>query len=731
MHRFSVLNTTTLFVASVVASVMSHSPLRAATNDSDVPPNVIFILCDDLGWGDLGVLYQNESTHSKKFSTPSLDAMAQQGAQLRNHYCPAPVCAPSRASLLLGVHQGHCGVRDNQFDKALPNNHTLATVMKGAGYSTGLIGKYGLQGKLKGNKKRGRQNVAITVDDPAEHWSAYPTKRGFDDFFGYVRHADGHLHYPAASWPLGNSEGHRTPKEFWHNDQEISQQLERCYTTDLFTAYAKKWITAKARDTASQPFFLYLAYDTPHAALQVPTMAYPSGRGLEGGIQWGGKDGEMINTARGTIDSFRYPEFTGNGWTDVEERFATMVKRIDDCVGDLLQTLRDLKIDQNTLVVFSSDNGPHHESYLDGVNYTPQSFQSYGPFDGTKRDTWEGGIRVPTLAWWPSRIPPGTVDQTPSQFHDWMATFAEIAGTHPPAVCDGVSLVKSMTGKGDRRQSDVYVEYSVGGATQIYDDFEKRKRKLKRGQMQVLMHKGYKGVRVNITDPEAPFEIYDLENDISETRNLAGTSPKFETLQQEMQQRVLRMRRVNETAPRPYDGELVPSLPAQTMSPGLFRSFAKGQFEYVPDFDTLPQENIVHEIIREVPDALDVSKHLDSAKRAMSSFGGVDRYIGYLNVPKDGEYRFEFQSATPAFVRVHDAILVDNDFGHDASKTRSTRIRLAAGSHRFTMTVLASQSQPTQSQPTWRLSCYAKGDSSTDLADGNWGIAKAERNSSR
>ncbi|MFG0256099.1 MAG: sulfatase-like hydrolase/transferase, partial [Rhodopirellula sp. JB053] len=163
MHRFSVLNTTTLFVASVVASVIGASPLPAATNDHNAAPNVIFILCDDLGWGDLGILYQNESTHSKKLLTPSIDAMAQQGAQLRNHYCPAPVCAPSRASLLLGVHQGHCGVRDNQFDKALPNNHTLATVMKGAGYTTGLIGKYGLQGSQKWNKKRGGQKVASTA----------------------------------------------------------------------------------------------------------------------------------------------------------------------------------------------------------------------------------------------------------------------------------------------------------------------------------------------------------------------------------------------------------------------------------------------------------------------------------------------------------------------------------------------------------------------------------------
>ncbi|EMI45096.1 sulfatase-like hydrolase/transferase [Rhodopirellula sp. SWK7] len=673
----------------------------AASPDPKPAPNVIFILCDDLGWGDLGILHQNESTHSKKFATPALDAMAREGAQLRNHYCPAPVCAPSRASLLLGVHQGHCGVRDNQFDKALPDNHTLATVLKTAGYRTAIIGKYGLQGGVKGDTSSGL----------SQRWSAYPTKRGFDDFFGYVRHVDGHLHYPAEDWPLGNSENHRTPKEFWHNEQEISQQLGRCYTTDLFTAYAKKWITERSRDDNTAPFFLYLAYDTPHAALQVPTMEYPSGRGLNGGIQWVGKDGEMINTAQGTIDSFRYPEHTGKGWSDVEERFATMVKRIDDSVGDLLQTLRDLKIDENTLVVFSSDNGPHHESYLKDVNYAPTSFQSYGPFDGTKRDTWEGGIRVPTLAWWPSQIPAGTIDRTPSQFHDWMATFADVAGTSPPAVCDGVSLVRSMTGNADRSASKVYVEYSVGGSTQPYDDFEKRKRKRKRGQMQVLMHKGYKGVRVNITDPKAPFEIYDLENDPSETKNLADTSDEFVKLQQEMQDRVLRMRRPNETAKRPYDQLLVPSLPGGPMTPGIIRSVAKGSFDYVPDFDSIRNQRMTLLTITGVPN-LPVTSHLGNEDR-------VYRYIGFLDMPADGEYRFELQSSTPSFVRVHDAILIDNDFHHDASKKWSTRIRLAEGRHRFTITMLAKQGEP-----MWYLTCHAKGDSSNDLTDGGWGIPK-------
>jgi uncharacterized sulfatase len=243
---------------------------------ADEKPNVIFILTDDLGWGDLGVFHQNNSTHARKHKTPFLDQMAAEGMQMPSHYCPAPVCAPSRASLLMGVHQGHATIRNSQFDKALNNNHTLGTVMKTAGYKTALIGKYGLQGE---------------GTNPTE-WSGYPTKRGFDEFFGYVAHRDGHVHYPADVWPIGNSEAHRTPKNLWWNEKEISKDLAKCYTTDLFTARSKHWIVEHRKNNPEQPFFLYLAYDTPHGALQIPTGEYPEGKGLNGGVQWIGEPGK-------------------------------------------------------------------------------------------------------------------------------------------------------------------------------------------------------------------------------------------------------------------------------------------------------------------------------------------------------------------------------------------------------------------------------------------------------
>ncbi|WP_145390997.1 arylsulfatase [Stieleria neptunia] len=651
---------------SLATSLAFFAVLFVSTASAESKPNVIFILLDDMGWGDFGVLHQNDSTHSKRHQTPMLDRMAAEGMQLRDHYCPAPVCAPSRSSLLTGVHQGHAVVRDNQFDKALEDNHTLATVMKAAGYKTWLVGKYGLQGATNGQD-----------DDwtPAD-WPAYPTKRGFDEFYGYVRHRDGHVHYPAENWNLGDNEVHRTPKQIWHNDQEVSKDLAKCYTTDLFAARSKDWIAKHVKSGSEQPFFLYLAYDTPHAALQLPSVEFPEGYGLDGGLQWLGKPGAMINTAVGTVDGYRHPDYTGKGWSDVEERFATMVRRIDHSVGDLLQTLRDLSIDKNTLVVLSCDNGPHHESYLrdaqdNRVNYTPQSFQSYGPFDGTKRDVWEGGIRVGTLAWWPGQVAPGSIDRSPSQFHDWMPTFARAGGIAPPARTDGVSLLPTLTGQGTQRQSQVYIEYFNGGRTPTYGDFQASKRNQRRRQMQVVFVDGYKGVRVDIQDHRQPFAIYDLKNDPKELHDLAGTGEKFAKLQKKMHDRVLQLRRANPTAPRPYDKVAIPAV-AISQQEGWTYDVYSGTFPYVPEVDELQPT---------------MSGRLD--EMSVAGAKGAVRFRGVFVAPETGLYQVTLSTESPTFARIHDAELIDADFGFDPAETYSTEIRLEQGMHPVTVTTLA------------------------------------------
>ena len=409
--------------------------LTVTANAAAPRPNIIYILTDDMGWGDYGVFFQNlrkeKGDRSEPWHmTPALDEMAATGLQLPHHYCPAPVCAPSRASLLLGVHQGHSAIRDNQFDKALPNNHTLATVLKEAGYSTAAIGKWGLQGGPKWNDKKSVGTVG------PKDWPGYPTKRGFDFFHGYVRHVDGHAHYP-------KEDG----KEVWENDEEISAKLDKSYTTDLFTARAKAWIVAQKKETPDQPFFLFLAYDTPHAKIQVATGEYPEGGGLKGGLQWSGEAGSAITSATGTPDSYIHPDYAEAtwdhdknpatpevAWPDVYQRYASMVRRIDECVGDLIQTLKDLGIDDNTLVIFTTDNGPSQESYLP-EKYEANFFNSFGPFDGIKRDVLEGGIRTGAIARWPGHTDAGQVSGLPCQAHDWMATFAELAGTPYPGQC--------------------------------------------------------------------------------------------------------------------------------------------------------------------------------------------------------------------------------------------------------------------------------------------------------
>ncbi len=243
-----------LVLASLLATAGSAAPAGAPAQPpavSPAKPNIILILADDLGWGDLGAFHQNArraSGNNASFLTPQLDQLAAEGAMLTHHYCAAPVCAPSRASLLLGVSQGHANVRDNQFDKALADNHTLATVLRRAGYATAAIGKWGLHGQSN-------RSARADPDTPAN-----PLNRGFDTFYGYLRHVDGHDHYPKeAPYFVGEKLAQRGAPTLWENRTDATAGLDKCYTTDLFTARAKKFIADHAAATPNRPFFLFLA----------------------------------------------------------------------------------------------------------------------------------------------------------------------------------------------------------------------------------------------------------------------------------------------------------------------------------------------------------------------------------------------------------------------------------------------------------------------------------------
>ncbi len=646
----------------LVALAIFFAPISSVATSAARKPNLIFVLVDDLGWGDVGVYFQNSrefenNRHQPAFSTPNLDTMAAEGLRMDRHYVPAPVCAPSRASLLLGVHQGHANVRDNQFDKALADNHTLASVLREAGYATAVIGKWGLQG--------------------GDGYPGHPQNRGFDFFSGYLAHLDAHFHYPKEHG-----------RSYYEGFENIVDQLDKCYSTDLATGRAKKWIADHVEARPGQPFFLYLSYAAPHAQLNVPSMPYPEGGGLHGGVQWAGEPGAMLNTAGGEIDSWIHPDYAHATWDhdndpatpevewpDTARRHATMVRRLDDAMADLFHLLRDLDLDDNTLVVFTSDNGPHNEAGAGGGQIgaqDPRFFRSYGPMDGIKRDLWEGGIRVPTLVRWPGGIPAGRVSTRSSQFHDWMNTFVELAGVPAPAVSDGVSIVPDLTGLDAAEDGVVYVEYTNGGAvrTPAYEDFHPS-RHIKRGHMQVLFLDGYKGVRYNVTSYDTPFMVYDVARDPQETIDLAGR-PGVPS-QQDFQDRVLRTRRAYDSAPRVYDDPLIPALATDelpaALEPGLAYSVYHGDFPWVTAFTGLEPDNNGTMAAPGIPESL-----------PDGNFGLASH--GYLNVPTDGTYTFHLETDTGAFVRLHDARLIDADRGYaGGNEISSGEIHLQAGPH--------------------------------------------------
>lgn len=642
-----------LSILVLAGAALSGSALAQAPK-----PNIVFILADDLGWGDLGVFYQNSrnfavNRNAPAFVTPTIDSIAADGIQLRRHYCAAPVCAPSRATLLTGAHQGHANVRDNQFDKALEDNHTVGTVLKQAGYATAMIGKYGLAGS--------------GLPAPAR-----PELRGFDYFFGYLEHGDAHFHYPK-----------ETGANVYDDTTDVVADLDKAYSTDLIAARAKKWLVDQHTAHADQPFFLYLPFTAPHARLDVPTQAYPEGKGVDGGLQWTGTPGSIINTANGTINSYIHPDYANAtydndnnpatpeiAWPDYAKRHATMIRRLDDAISDLSQTLKDLGLDENTLIVFTSDNGPHNEAGTGGsYTYNPTFFDSFGPFDGIKRDSWEGGMREPTIVRWPGHIAAGGITTTASQSQDWLPTFAELAGVPTPARADGVSLVPTLTGVGTQRPSTIYVEYQYSGTTPSYAEFEPSRRGATRNEEQVIHVDGYKGIRYNITAATDDFKIYDTLNDPKETTDLAGTSAYFTTLQQRMKDRVLQVRRSGGGVTRPYDSALVPPITPPSIVNGLdFKAYEKAT-PWVPDWET---ETSIGSGSVASPDV---------SVRSRDNDVGLE-FSGYLQVPSDGTYNFYLTTDTGAFVRLHDAQLIDADFGYTGGSEKSSgSIPLKAGYH--------------------------------------------------
>ena len=415
-------------------------------------PNIVYILADDMGYGDLGCFGQ------KTLATPNLDAMAQRGLKLTNHYAGSTVCAPSRCVLMTGMHTGHCRVRTNDNEKLTDEDVTVAQVLKKAGYATGCIGKWGV----------GRPPLSD------------PNDRGFDYFYGYVCMNHAHNCFPefiirnGKQVPLRNVLEERWKERKVYPGAGVAAKKVD-FVPDLCQKEVLQFID---RQKAGQPFFLYYALNIPHANNE------------------GGQRGMEVPS---------FGEFADKDWPDAEKGFAAMMRRIDTYVKEILDKLQAAGLADNTLVIFSSDNGPHQEG-----GHKAEHFDSNGELRGTKRDLYEGGVRVPTIACWPGVIQPGRTSDHVSGFQDILPTFAELAGAEAPKT-DGISLAPTLRGRGEQKKHDhLYWEFYEGG-----------------GKQAVLKGK-FKGIRLNTQKkPDGPIELYDITQDLSERTNLAEQHPEI------------------------------------------------------------------------------------------------------------------------------------------------------------------------------------------------------------
>lgn len=443
-------------LVTLAIGLISLSTLTFAQNKK---PNIVFILADDLGYGDLGVYGQ------KIIKTPNIDRLAKQGKLFTNFYAGTTVCAPSRSSLLTGQHTGHTYIRGNkeiqpEGQEPLPDSvETYAQLLQKAGYVTGAFGKWGL-------------GMVGTSGEPA--------KKGFDQFFGYNCQRQSHRYYPT---------------HLWDNDKKVildgnDLKHKAVYAPELIQQKTLAFID-KNKD---KPFFLFVPTVLPHAELQGP-------------------DDIFLKMYKGKLAEKPYkgndygPEATVPGYAsepDAHATYAAMVSRMDFYVGEILQKLDKLGLTENTIIIFSSDNGSHREGGAD-----PEFFNSSGGLRGNKRDLYEGGIRVPFIVKWPGKVKANSSSKFVGAFWDLMPTFTEITSAAKPKNSDGFSIVNELLGKPNQKQHEyLYWEFHEGGGRQA----------VKMGN--------WKAIRLEVDkNPQGIPELYDLAKDPSEKNNVASQNP--------------------------------------------------------------------------------------------------------------------------------------------------------------------------------------------------------------
>lgn len=428
-------------------------PTNAA---ADAKPNIILILADDLGYGDLGCYGQ------QTLPTPNIDRMAAEGMKFTQHYAGDTVCAPSRCVLLTGLHTGHCRIRGNSPGILRAEDVLIPEVLKPAGYHTACIGKWGVGAP------------------PA---LSEPNDQGFDEFYGYVSMWHAHNFYPEFLIRNGKEDPLRNVvQDQWKGMDGRGVAVKRVdYAPHLLSDEVSKYIDAHHE----MPFFLYYALNVPHT-------------NNEGGKYNSGPEKGM------EVPSFG--PYEDRDWPGPEKGFAAIMRNIDLDVGRILDKLKEHKIDKETLVIFTSDNGPHQEG-----GHKMDFFDSNGPLQGMKRDLYEGGVRVPFIAWWPGTIQAGSESNLISGFQDLLPTFADVAGVEAPKKLDGISMLPTLNGNGDQQQHDY-----------LYWEFSERqgRRAIRQGNWKLVQSK------VATTKPDAP-ELYDLDSDLAEQNDLAKDRPEL------------------------------------------------------------------------------------------------------------------------------------------------------------------------------------------------------------
>ncbi len=458
-----------------IIGILAFSLASCGRDTASPKPNIVLIVADDLGYGELG------SYGQQRIRTPELDRLASEGMRFTRHYSGSPVCAPSRATLLTGLHTGHAVVRDNDEmaergdvwgDTLIEGNHplpagtyTLGRMLQEAGYVTAAIGKWGLGG-------------------PGD--SGEPNLQGFDHWFGYLCQREAHNYYPTHLWRNGQREAlpgnppfrahQRLPAGVDPDDPaSYSSYRGQTYAMDVMMEDAVAFV----REHADEPFFLYLPFPVPHVALQVPDESVEEYEGRFTDVPYPGDRGYLPN---------RTPRAT----------YAAMITRMDRGIGDVLRALEEEGVAGNTVVIFTSDNGPTFNGGTDS-----EFFESTGGLRGLKTTLYEGGIRVPLIVRWPGAVAAGHTTDHVSAFWDFMPTLAEIAGTSIPPGTDGLSMVPVLTGApaGQPRHERLYWEYHGG---------------------QALLSGRWKALRAQ---PGEALELYDLAADSNEVMDVASSHP--------------------------------------------------------------------------------------------------------------------------------------------------------------------------------------------------------------